>query len=452
MQAITSSIQLSLQSSYQKRGEAPVRVFVDKFSYYELFLTLNRIFKTIDYEIGEHLSIEINSEGLATNTEFKEDVIYDFYIASFESNVMINASQIQFVDLNAFVEKQFLLRQKAGHKTDRPLMVLIDNTMSDFDETYLPFFLMQFEDEINKGLLCVLVVHSGNKYLHVGTDKNLAALFYGYYNPHHFPVIDEVISTELAENRMGDLGFNDPTVLLTLAYIQHGLEEILQFSPLIRNRTLHVFNNIVPVKLLSREGFFAIDNPLSNATYQGLSKSCTLLQNSSGFWVVQCLGCAFPMGGFENMLMEKLDLLLNELGMTARDGFGFDETTYAYISVSDQPGALRISIGTESVHSIELSMKTLCDFLLRANALVDKYTQEFNKNAKSVGGLEALNRLGVSLMDSPREVDAIYKGALAQYMSAKTVVADGGHLLLFGGIKPAKVAVEELPRPASAPI
>ncbi|CAM2744419.1 hypothetical protein [Legionella worsleiensis] len=410
MQAIWSSFDMALAYFRDKEPDKPITVFIPHTIYFEVVNILKKLFHLPLYQHEQDLSTAISSNIFSTDfigeeIPYSSDVMYDLIITNFESNIQFNSNGIEFTDINALVENQFRLR-RVKQEHDKPLIVIIDNTMSDFDDVYLPFFLMEFNEEINSGTLCVLISHSGNKYVHLGTDKALAALMYGYYNPYYFTQMDALINEELRWGP-GDFDYSSPTVLLTKAFLKHGKEEILAYSSLIRQRTWHVFNSI-PKELVNNSGYFTIDNPVSNATYKHLAPSCTTLQNSCGFIIIKCNKNAFFAGNIHNHIFTSVNRVLMESGIEGRDGFGFSQTTKVYIRMPGSADAIRISIGTESLDDIVASIRLVCDYLIEINKIMEGYR---NNTTKSKIYINTGNPYFTHLFAA---VDAIYQQAIKQ--------------------------------------
>ena len=372
MQAISTSVLLIL-NHLEKKSDAKFSVFIDPATYYEIEDIFNLLFDQPLRQKGG-ISFISDKRRQALKFEYRDHVIYDFYIAPFESGVLYFDTRIQFVDVNHFVENQFKLRQDSIIHKDRPLFVLIDNTMSDVNEVYLPFFLMQFEKEISEGRLCVFVAHSGNKYLHLGLDKGIASLLFGFFQPETFKLFQTYFDNEILENRLGDFAFNAPTTLLTKAFIQYGREDILAFSQMIRMRTHALFDSIIPQELVDTPAYLNINNPICHATYQGLPTECKSLHNCSGTLTIRCNQKKFKLFHEVKSKIESIiTTLMAHLGIHERDGFGFNETTHTTFSEETNPLSnyyIRISIGTESLDQLKHMFKYLCHFLQQTNVVM----------------------------------------------------------------------------------
>ena len=377
MQAIWSSLQMALDFFEMQTRSQPLNVNVSETIYFEVAQVLRILFKIANFEIEKELRLQLNADYTSEKIYDDANTIYDLYISNFEANVLFTKTQPQFVDINSFIENQLNLRQVSGLGTVRPLIVILDNTMSNVYEIYLLILLQQFKEEINAGLLCILVAYSGNKYLQLGTDKVLAGLLYGYYNPQVFSKIHQCFEQELAANKLGDFDANSPTVLLTQSYLSYGRSEVMAFGPLLRARTYYLFLYAIPADLVNNPGYYTIDRPMSNARYKLSSPNCSDLERSSCFITIRCHSQNYNTYTYSDnrdnhsIFFDNLAFLLSSLGFgPRRDGFSFDQTTWAEFSFEKIVRGVRISIGTESLESIGFALQKLCSHLMQVNAFM----------------------------------------------------------------------------------
>lgn len=417
MQGILSCLQMALRLNEDR----PKKLLITAASYYEILDALTIIYDIRGVKHDSELKLEVSLTGAKVLPSEEKDIIYDVIFAAFESNILKNKKHIVFTDINDLVEKQIALRKDINDAP--PLMVIVDNTMSDFKEIYLPLFLLQFEQEIEKGQLCVLITHSGNKFIHMGTDKGCAALLYGYYNPSHFRQIAEETQREMASNTLGDFKPNAPTILLTSALMDCATNEILEYGPLLRQRTQYLYHKIIP-KELSSASYYSIADPSSDATYKGLPVECATLRNSCTFISIKAdagnyLNFAREGKDFKYILYENLDALLEKLNLLHRDGFGFSETTC--INIHDQEDLFvikRISIGTEALDSLSHVFSMLCDYLIQINKLMEKYNLSQWKDRLPAD--EFLNTEGAELFLA---VDSIFQASMEKIHSSEVVLS-----------------------------
>lgn len=363
MQAIWNSFWMAFSYFLQAKDKPSFNLLLSGNGYFEIETCLKDIFEFTGEQASGDICLRIRSN-LTAGWMSSNDAIFDIYLANFESNVL-PIKQNVFTDISSFIEKQLNMRTQNDH-SQHPLFVILDHTLSDFDSLHLTSLLEKFIAEIEAGKLCILVSCSGNKYLHLGTDKVLATILCGYYNPK----VLELIHQELSSNKIGDFNLPSPTILLTLAFLENAREEILSYSKLIRRRTLYLCQKTIPNELLTGSGCFTIDDP---------HIKLDPLQGNSGFLTLRYkLSCPY-----DEVIFTDLESVLNYLGIKGRDGFGFSQTTKIAVIYPEYPiKILRISVGTESLDSISHVIKLLCDYLIKINSIIQKYqNKEINDDS-----------------------------------------------------------------------
>lgn len=371
MQSI-STVLLACLNYLSSKKEPAIYVKAAKSAYFEIFSILNLLFKLTSYEKDLSMML-VEKKGAYEAKKLSPDFtrIYDVYIGNFESNVQLSSNQLIFTNIITFTENQFLLRKSQG-KLHKPLLLILDNTMSDVNEIFLPTLLNQFKNEIALGRLCVLIVHSGNKYLHLGTDKSLACLLYGYYHQPSFVNLDKEIRQKLMGNPSGSFNPDSPTILLTQAFITYASKEIFAFSPFIKYRAAYLFKYAIPLELLEHTNYFMIDSPFYPLTDKELAFFNKPTRNNTGFISIKNNLSYFNDSKIHNSILGELVDFLTMLGVCTRDGFGFNQTTKISISVSNNafPACIRISIGTEDLKMLIQKIKYLCAYLVMINLVI----------------------------------------------------------------------------------
>lgn len=355
----------------QKQQDSKIYLYVSKAAYFEIFSTLTLLFNTTEAAVDACIRITPKDNlFLGKSVPVFTDNIYDFYMGNFESNVRSNEAELVFTNINAFIANQLLLR-KRRNCPERPLIVIIDNTMSDFNEVYLPYLLQHFEPEIVRGTLGILIIHSGNKYIHLGTDKGLGALLYGYYNQGKWSCLDNEFQNELDNNKLGSFSPCDPTVLLTQAFLKYNKDDILAYSTLIRWRVANLFKNI-PTALLDVDNYYIIDSPFFTIREEEARLFGRI--NNAGFINIRVNSKAFHGSEekvHENILQDLLNLL-TIMGIHPRDGFSFSQTTFIDIRLLEGvfPHNIRISVGTEAMELLCQKFNFLSQYLLMINKVM----------------------------------------------------------------------------------
>lgn len=382
MQALSNALELSVDLIARKEQNQALTLFAEASIYFEWHQSIVQFFN-VPVEDGETaLSLFTNAQGHTKEYPYSNQMIYDVYVAQFISNLQLNDGQIHKVDVNGFVNRQLHIRRQQNCLSSRPLMVILDNTMCPFDAPYLPAFLNRFNKAIKAGHMCVLVAHSGNKYLHLGTDKALAALLYGYFNPKAFIPIASRINLELSENRLGDFNPYDPTILLTLGFLEQGQRLLLHYDRLIRQRCDGIFK-LVPFSLMHKKNFIRAHVPFLHIP----ERACFLKRwdekVNAGFISFQIQSQPFLiMPRYFNIFLQMIDTLLSNHGIKLREGFGFNLTTYTaisnYVGEHESDVFFRISIGTEDFQALKNAMRQLCDLFDKINRIMQALLKEAN--------------------------------------------------------------------------
>src|SRR5690606_22828556 len=149
-----STVLLACLNYLSSKKEPAIYVKAAKSAYFEIFSILNLLFKLTSYEKDLSMML-VEKKGAYEAKKLSPDFtrIYDVYIGNFESNVQLSSNQLIFTNIITFTENQFLLRKSQG-KLHKPLLLILDNTMSDVNEIFLPTLLNQFKNEIALGRLC----------------------------------------------------------------------------------------------------------------------------------------------------------------------------------------------------------------------------------------------------------------------------------------------------------
>lgn len=359
MQAFWTLFQTGLKQFQSLRED--IYLICTQQLYYEVTRTLAFFFPNTQIDLDKESTILVNLaeyNGVAATPANK---IIHYYLANFVSNLHEYFDELQYTDIGAFIEQQRQYRVTLG--CDEPLMVLIDNTSSDFGSHHLSALLKQYEKDIAKGWLCILVCHSGNKYLHLGLDKALASLIYGFYNPQTFKVIEHFFQRDVHSNQLGDLLPTLPTVTLTTFFLQHALAQVLSYSVLIRQRTEWILRQVIPEQLMRETNLFSINRPSAQIESNFITiKIHETIVNSNEAAILN--------------LKEILELVK----FRPRNGFGFSETTYVYVESNLLHHYIRFSIGTESLALIADKFLYICNYLLINNALLPQLGEDRAQN------------------------------------------------------------------------
>ncbi len=307
------------------------------------------------------------------------DGIRDVIIDSPEHNVFAQASGQGYgsSDIERLIEQQFELRQKAD--IDKPLIVLIDATMSDFDDAYIPQIQMHFKDKIDQGKLLIVTTHSLNKLFSIGLDKTPAGLYYILGQIDKFPMLKAILEAQSKSQFLGGFRPKDATMLLIRNMLKYCRDLVTFYPTLLRARRRLIQQNCFKD---FKAGFISIDPPESRPTRDGVSIDS--LSNYSIFVTIRTTVSRGPQIGLLSKLLNKsfmslVSAMLKGVNVLNRDGFGFIETSVVTIDTGTDI-ALRISIGTESSDELQSKFKLIAKILTRINEIVDEYSQRIEKS------------------------------------------------------------------------
>ncbi|MFA5960800.1 MAG: hypothetical protein WC785_09815 [Tatlockia sp.] len=365
MQAIWSCF-VNCLAFYNKKNTS-INLWVSDKSFFQIFTVLEKLLHT-RFKMGS-VSVTIDIKNYFANKPlvFTPYAMYDLFIGGLESNVMLEYShhQSHYEEVFNFIFNQMRLRQENNIK-NRPLLVIMDNTMCDFDLKSFASLIHHFESEIALGNLAFFASQSGNKYLQLGTDKELAALLYCHFNPLVLPELDMIFQKDAQNNVVGDLDPNSATVVLTKAFLERAHELILRFTPLIRNRTAVLFDRVVPRELLDKNNYFFTEAP-----------SCNY---SSGLMAIKSNKTHFYGEDINPDIINNVGVLIRFTGIDLRDGIAYSQSNYTLIAGPEISICIRISFGTESLAVIAKSLYFICQSLL----LINGYMNQYRRNNQAI--------------------------------------------------------------------
>ena len=307
-------------------------------------------------------------ESAATKDEIKE-----FFVGCFEANVSTSTAGYQFTDINAWVEHQFELRKASEDpaQKNKPLIVLVDNTMSHINEVHLPLFLAQFDREIQEGKLAVVSVSSLNKYFHMGMDKTGLGSCVLFSKPGAFPELEELSSKESSLSTMAGYNPLGPTVTLATSIMKDPdlNQRVEEFQSMCQGRVRYLYEKVVPASLKFEEepsAYLSVSSPFNETGLESLN-------NNWGFLCLHLNKTFLPMGAdveLQNFVQKKIQMFLSvfleQLGLQTRDSFGFGVDNFCRIGNE----TLRISLGTESTQATGEKFKVLFSFMEQANQIL----------------------------------------------------------------------------------
>ncbi|MDF1795945.1 MAG: hypothetical protein P1U63_05355 [Coxiellaceae bacterium] len=386
MQSIFRPIQSALTAARKAGDEA--LICLGDASYYEIASALYLHKKPHHYlpGVGELYKIipEKPAGGSSRVTGFTADekdmaegLLVDIYVGSFENNVELSMTKNRYNNINQFVEKQFELRDAVvmTGQAVKPLVVVIDNTMSHFDDVHITWMLEEFAERVGGGQLAVVIANSLNKQFHMGTDKTPLGLLSVYARPEIFPHLTCLTSHEVSTHTIAEMDPFSPTLNLATKIMTDCTGMISVLADKVKGRVRFLHDKVFDASLLSNKHCVFIDDPVNDASLEGLLKGDPCISTVWPFINIRIklpdyLHKTYPT--FADAIRSRMDALLQALGISPRDGYAFSQSCFAHISSHVMPDKLlRISVGTESIDDLSRVCSVLSEFMVRVNELLD---------------------------------------------------------------------------------
>lgn len=352
-------------------GEAFDQFEVEKERYYE-----EGFYATNDETSSDIEKIKYLKEHFFESTEH---LIVDIYIGSFESNVVAekDSSGFDFTNINAFVAKQIKLR---GESADRPLILILDNTMTGFDPFYVDLMIELFQKAYEKGQLIILTTGSLNKFFHLGTDKTPAGVISVYANGAVLPSLDSLKAYACHH----DKGSTIPTQGNTLNLVTHMMkfcpDEIDIFKDMLTGKVRCLEESVFSRMPKNKNAVIQIGNAYNTQTHDEESlDSLPYLGSAWNFVNIEIISEIKMFGAdFKPVLTSHLIDLLISVGIEPRDGFAFSKTHYVHIS-GENYFSLRISMGMEGDEYLKKIFSIIKDYVVDINDYISLSLATYNK-------------------------------------------------------------------------
>lgn len=334
------------QSNYQG-----MRIYLKESVYFEI----SELFKM--REIGLHIThktheISIPIDCKDTNDNINNQ-IFDIMITGFQENITEGAkAEFRSNDILKLIDHQFFLRSQ--NKISKKLIIIIDTTLTTFDDSYVKSLLMNYRDDILAGNLTILIFHSLNKYFHMGLDKTSAGIGIGFFNSHHHPKLAHFFKNEW----MNGFEENDPTCQTVSHLIKNASSHILDYNHIIKANTRYIHEIILPQQLLRSKPVF-VHSPYTSNLHRDIW-GFILVEIPIAKWAVQ-----------SNLIQ-----YLKTKNITERDGYGFSSSTYTcWLIKYHSSYLLRISIGTESKEKLHDIFEPFFNIIMEGNKDTPKSDQ-----------------------------------------------------------------------------
>lgn len=305
-----------------------VKAFVMSDIYYEVCRALG-----LEQNFTQNMLVTFNGTQPSGMQNYDESIV-DLMLLNFHANV--NRCKAGFVghDVEAIIAKQFKLR--AQNNVCKQLVVIFDLTMTDLTDKNVRRVLNSFQEQIANGSLAIILTTSLNKYCQIGFDRFPSGISAEFFAGKYFP--------NFAKNELAGFEANNAIPQTVTHYLRHVGNSITSYYRMVHAFSRELHDKIIPQSLYDSKLPMHIDNPY---TQDGYNKPW-------GFMVVR----------FADKITEeykpKVEKFLDSIGITFRDGFGFNKSTYN--SIGNNREILRISIGpTASLEQYEKLVKFLED-------------------------------------------------------------------------------------------
>jgi hypothetical protein len=292
--------------------------------------------------------------------EYNKNQFLDIIISAFNENVSKKSNVYNSNDMVEMIETQLDIRKNLGLYQKR-LIVIIDTTLNNFDDSKINDILMLYEEQIQCGQLAILTLQSLNKYFHMGLDKFPAGLSVGFYHQQYFEYIDAFYK----KNTFNYDFYHNPIPKMIAHLVKHASPEIVEYQNKILKNSSFVHDLLIPHELRDTNQFISFHHPCTRDIYKDISKFIILQINMPNEERKKVL----------DKLIYVITHLMSFMGVKRRDGYGFNLTTYASIGPM-----FRLSIGTESQSDLKKIFSALTAFFSELNMMLELYKERMPDN------------------------------------------------------------------------
>ncbi len=346
-------------------------IFLSKRNYYEFAFFLNGQFKrSVPGE--KALVITIEKGRIVEKEKHPREQITDVYVATPESNALVKAEGNVFTDINHDIERQLVMREEASLSESRPLYVILDMTMSQPEDTILPWLLFQFEDAIKEGKLIIMPFYSLNKMFTMGLDKGHMGVAGFFFNiEKHQKLLQAVVNNRKV---LGGYRRDSAQMQFITFLMRYATNAAKTYYHATRGRTRFIHERVLPFDREDGEdSFFYIDNPYQQRTYHELTPRRAQRNNIWPFVMLRNDAKKYSFkrvtyGAIINLCIS----FLHACGFQPRDGYGFADSTLSLLNTK-KTSQHRIAVGNESQRDIEIRFGQLKQFLHLCNKTINQF-------------------------------------------------------------------------------
>jgi hypothetical protein len=373
MNVLVKSIHAALKES-TANGTKSAAIQFGRFNYFELNFFM-RIYLECPMHLGaaHHLYTD-GSKEIEKPDDWHEGLV-SVYIDIPLANVQTKIAGLKYTHVNDVIEEQLKLRAELAKKGQNspPLICILDMTVSYMDDVTMKWILFQFSEAIDQGQLYIFFGHSLNKLWTMGLDKGYAGFCHQYGNLDHFPHLKQLAKQETAQMSLGGHSIYSSTVSFIALVMSSCPDLIDTYSELIHGRSRYVYGEILKPLIGRNDVYISIDDPQSYPLLKGSEEPLMALADYSTFVTIR-LNDAYGIDDcFGRQFMTCASLLLAEVGIMPRDGYGFAKTIFTSFNTVGSLPVLRVNIGGESVQVLESRFKRIKDFIIQYNQVISQY-------------------------------------------------------------------------------
>jgi len=286
---------------------------------------------------------------------YNKNQFLDVIVSAFNENISNKSRDYNSNDIAKMIKMQLKIRKKFGFLGKKRLILIIDTTLNNFDDSKIAYILMKYEEQVQSGQLAILTLQSLNKYFHMGFDKLPAGLGIGFYNQQNFGCIDAFYK----KNSFNYDFYYDPIPKMIAHLVKYASSDIIEYQNRILGNSRFIHNHLIPHELKDPVLCISIHQPYTRDIFKDISK----------FIIMQINIPKNEKNDVFDMLKYVVKNLMSFIGIRHRDGYGFNLTTYASVEPM-----LRLSIGTEPKADLKKMFSALMASCSELNTILELCT------------------------------------------------------------------------------
>lgn len=372
---LTHAMNESITQLREKMPMVPVGVELTEGVYFEIPIGLRTLIDRSNYPLkGRPRKFVLNPEQLGFDVKKNDPhdpdasiTLTHLLITALHDNLDLKKNGHRSHNVSELIQEQIMLRKKTPGRENDPLIVIIDVSLSPFDDQRISDLLLEYEDLIRNGQLAILIGQSLNKSIHMGLDCCPSGLLAAYFNPEHFQILNACFPSEIV---LKGFKIQDQTVQVFQHILLNAPYEIGAFMRMLKNSSSEIDLNFVPQELK--------DNADKSKQFLFVESAFTYDEEKEvwPFITIRFINLSINlMQQLPNLITNQI--INNQIAMS-RDGFSFINN--AIISFSGASPALRIAIGLEPPELQKQKMQSLFDYLKRVNTTISEIMGAYLKD------------------------------------------------------------------------